>query len=359
MDPQQQQPLADFIKASHQWLYREGPMAHSIVSSRARYARNLPHIPFAPRARKEQLRAIVALMDKAIGASDYFKDYRRLPIAEVNSLYRYYLKESHLLSSEMESGGEHCVVYVSPDYRICLMINEEDHLRIQVLEAGFQLPRVLAIADEVEAELARHVTFAYSDRYGYLTACPTNVGTGLRLSVMLHLPGLVLIDKAAEVAQSLNQYGLTARGIYGENSDNLGDFFQVSNEVTLGKNPQETLKILESVALQIINHESAARDAMFDQKPLVVKDLISRALALLQHAHIMDSTQALTHLSKIRLGIDRGYFRPLTHQDLSRLMIEVQPAHLQCMRGGPIPSEQRDNARALFLQRRLKDLSYN
>ena len=358
MSPQQE-PLADFVKASHQWLVREGPMAHSIVSSRARYARNLPHIPFAPRARKDQLRAIVKTVDDVIASSDYFRDFRRLPIAEVNSLYRYYLKESHILSAEMENGGEHCVVYVSPDYRISIMVNEEDHLRIQVLEAGFQLQKVLAMAEEVEAELARRLEFARSRRLGYVTACPTNVGTGLRLSVMFHLPGLVLIDKANEVMQSLSQYGLTARGIYGENSENLGDFFQVSNEVTLGKTSDDTLKTLESVALQIVNHESAARGAMFDQKPLIVKDLISRALALLQHAHIMDSAQALAHLSKIRLGIDRGHFHSLTHQDLSRLMVEIQPAHLQCMRGGPIPSEQRDSARASFLQKRLGNLSYN
>lgn len=352
-------PLTDFIKASHQWLYREGPLAHSIVSSRARYARNLEHMPFAPRARKDQQRAVLSLIDEAIQASDYFRDYRRIPIAEVNSLYRYYLKESHLLSAEMENGGENCVVYVSPDYRIALMINEEDHLRIQCLEAGFQLSKVLDIADEIENELGARLKFAYTRRLGHLTACPTNVGTGLRLSVMLHLPGLVLIDKANEIMQSLGQYGLTVRGIYGENSENLGDFFQISNEVTLGKSARETLKILESVSHQVVSHESSARNAMFDQKPLVAKDLISRALAILQNAYIMDSTQALTHLSKIRLGIDRGHFHPLTHQDLSRLMVEVQPAHLQCMRGGPIPTEQRDNARAVFLQRRLKDLSYN
>ncbi|MBN1867178.1 ATP--guanido phosphotransferase [Candidatus Sumerlaeota bacterium] len=350
---------SDFILQCDQWMTAEGPMHHSIVSSRARYARNLERIPFAPRARSPQLRAVLERVDEAISASSYFSDFRRLSIGDINSLQRLFMKESHLLSPELEQGGEHRVIYVSPDYRVSIMINEEDHLRIQCLAVGLQLHKVLAIVDEVEAELARHLQFARSIQFGYLAACPTNVGTGLRLSAMLHLPGLVLIGRMDEIVQSVTQYGLTVRGIYGENSENLGDYYQISNEVTLGKRSEEILTTLESVAEQVVEREMAARNALFEQKPLVVRDLLSRALAVLQHAHIIDSAEAMNHLSKIRLGIDRGHFQPVRHTDLSRLMVEVQPAHLQFRKGGQIPVERRDNLRAEMLHRRLRNVAYN
>ena len=271
-----------------------------------------------------------------------FANFRRLNIKEINSLHRLYLKESHLISSELELGGDHRVIYVSPDYRISIMVNEEDHLRMQCLDTGLQLRKVLAIMDEVEMQLGKVLNFASHPRFGYLTACPTNVGTGLRLSVMLHLPGLVLINRVNEIIQSVSQYGLTARGIHGEGSEHLGDFYQISNEVTLGKSQTEICTTLEGVADQIVEHEMAARNALFEQQPLIARDLIGRAFAILQNASIINSSEALTHLSKIRLGIDQGYFHPLSHTDLSRLMIEVQPAHLQFRQGGQLPEEKRD-----------------
>lgn len=351
--------IFDFIKSSDRWLYHDGPLHHSIVSSRARYARNLAHLPFAPRAKPPELRAVLESVDAAIAASSYFQDFKRLTISEVHSLYRLYLKESHLLSAEFEHGGENRVLYISPDYRISIMVNEEDHIRIQCLDCGFQLSRVLALCDEVEAQLDAQLNFARSERFGVLTACPTNAGTGLRLSVMLHLPGLVIVNKIDEILDSIGRYGLTVRGIWGENSENLGDLFQVSNEVTMGKTPEEIRTVLESVAEQVVERELDARDALFDQKPLVVHDLIARALAVLQNAQILDSAEALAHLSKMRLGIDRGHIQALTHPDLSRLMVEVQPAHLQCKEGGQLSAERRDTLRARFLRDRMKDVRLN
>jgi protein arginine kinase len=359
MTEQDERSLAEFIKGSDGWLCSDGPLHHSIVSSRARIARNLGHIPFAPRARGEQLKTVLERVDEAVGSSSFFSDFQRLSISDTNSLHRLFLKESHLLSAEFEQGGEHRVIYISPDYRVSIMINEEDHLRMQCLDVGSQLRKVLAIIKEVEAELGRRIPFARHRRFGYLTACPTNVGTGLRLSVMMHLPGLVLVNRIEEILQGVAQYGLTVRGMYGEHSEHLGDYFQVSNEVTLGKSEEEIVEVLESVAKQVVDHEMKARDALFEQRPVVVKDLISRALSVLQHAFIMDSAEALSHLSKIRLGIDRGHFRPLGHAELSRLMVEVQPAHLQFTTGGQIPVEARDSRRAAMLQRRLGHISYN
>jgi len=351
--------LTDFVRESDLWLQSEGPKHHCIISSRARYARNLEHLPFAPRAQDEQLEQVVKIIDAVISANPYFAKLRRLDIRDINSLHRMYLKESHLISSELEQGGKHRVIYISPDYRICVMINEEDHLRMQALAPGLQLRKVLAIMDEVEMQLGRVIHFASHERFGYLTACPTNVGTGLRLSVMLHLPGLVLIRKIGEIVQGVAQYGLTVRGIHGEGSEHMGDVYQISNDVTLGKTQEEICSTLESVAEQIVERESAARNALFEQQPTIARDLIGRAFAILQHASIIDSAEAMAHLSKIRLGIDQGYFHPLTHTELSLLMMEVQPAHLMFRQGGQIPEEKRDNLRAQLLHQRLRSISYN
>lgn len=351
--------IINFIKESDNWLLSKAPLNHVVVSSRARLARNLPHLPFALRAQTEQLQEVMHRVDEAIAESEYFQEYKRLAISEIHSLYRLYLKESHLISTEFEKGGEHRIVYISPDYRVSILINEEDHIRIQCLETGGQLSRVLAVCEEVESELARHLQFATSPKLGYLTACPTNVGSGLRVSVMAHLPGLVVIDRVEEILESVKQYGMTVRGMHGEHSDYQGDLFQLSNEVTLGKADTDIRETLESVMRQIVERESNARDALFDQKDLLTKDLISRALATLQNARILDSGEALAHLSKIRLGIDRGYFKDLDHSSLSRLMVEVLPAHLQCQEGGQIPAERRDSVRADLIHQRLKGLILN
>ncbi len=351
--------ITDFIKQSDRWLHNTGPSQHSVISSRARLARNLARVPFAPRARSEQLRAVLEQIDDAIAKCPSLSDFRRLTISDVNSLHRLYLKESHLLSAEFEQGGDYRVIYISPDYRISLMINEEDHLRMQCLDTGLQVGKVLAIINEVAEELDGHLNFARHRRFGYLTACPTNVGTGLRLSVMMHLPGLVLTSRHDEVMEDVAKYGLTVRGIYGENSDHLGDFFQISNEVSMGKTQEELLDVLNNMAQQVLEEELLSREALFDQKPLIVKDLIFRALAVLQNACIIDSVEALSHLSKIRLGIDQGMFRSLSHSDLSFLMTEIQPAHLQCSEGGQLPVEVRDSHRAMLLHRRLRSVACN
>lgn len=351
--------LFEFIKGSDQWLNKEAPHNHSIISTRARYARNLKGIPFAPRAKSDQLAEIASRVDEAISGNPFFNEFRRLSISEIHSLYRLYLKESHLVSTEFEKGGEHRILYISPDYRISIMTNEEDHIRIQCLDGGFQPRKVLALCDEVEAQLDKALHFARSRRFGALTACPTNLGTGLRLSVMLHLPALVIIDQLEGIVENVHQYGLTVRGAYGEHSAHVGDFFQLSNEVTLGKDTEEIREMLESMAEQIMEREMAARDALFEQKQLVVDDLIGRALATLKNARILDSTEAMTHLSKIRLGIDHGYFSSLTHEALSHLMVEIQPAHLQCREGGQIPADRRDSVRARLLNQRLHQISFN
>lgn len=336
-----------------EWLKEPGPHSDVVVSSRARLARNLPGFPFSPRANEEQLAGIIEKVDKALASSDFFKEFQRFEISEISSQDRRFLRESHLISTEFEKGQNFREVYLSPDARTSIMVNEEDHVRMQTMLPGLQLDAVHGKIGELEAELERVLDFAYRPSFGYLAACPTNAGTGLRISVMLHLVGLVLTNQLEEALGSLNNFGLIVRGGYGEHSSNTGELFQVSNEITLGKPEEELLTILAQVVEQIIERERGARKMFFEHAALKYEDTIQRALGLLQFARSIDSKEAVTLLSRIRLGLEGDFGVPLTHEELNRLMVEVQPAHLRRSTQTEGSIEQGDAARASMLRERF------
>jgi protein arginine kinase len=348
------------LRSSDKWLSRSGPEEHVVVSSRARYARNLPQVPFPMRARPEELSQVIGRVEDAVQKNSRFDNGYRYLLAEIKSLERNFLKENHLISVEMEKGGENRAIILSSDVTLAIMVNEEDHLRMFALEGGFQPHEVLNRLIALEEELDREMKFAFSDKYGYLTACPTNTGTGLRASVMLHLPALAMTKKLPELMKSMPQFGLTVRGFYGENSENMGDFFQISNEVTLGRNEQEIVDTLTHVVEQIIEREEQMRRVLFDQSRVTIEDELWRAYGLLTHARVMNSQEAVQLLSKLRFGIDRGYFDKLSHNDLNKLIIDIQPGHLQYVGGGAAGVEARDTMRAELLRKRLeKNASQN
>jgi protein arginine kinase len=346
--------MSDDLKRSDQWLRRTGPEEHIVVSSRARYARNLSRIPFPMRARPEELSEVISRVTKAIDDSPRFVGGIRYYLTEIKALERNFLKENHLISVEMEKGGENRAIFLSADATLAVMVNEEDHLRMFALEGGFQPYEVLNRLTAVEDELNSALHFAFSPKFGYLTACPTNTGTGLRTSVMLHLPALAMTKKLAELMKSMPQLGLTVRGFYGENSENMGDFFQISNEITLGKDEAEIVQRLTNVVEQVIQREEQMRHLLFEQNRVTIEDEVWRAYGLLTNARVMNSQEAVQLLSKLRLGIDRGYFDHLTHNELNRLIIEVQPGHLQYAGGGVAGVEARDTMRAELLRKRLE-----
>ncbi len=338
---------------SDQWLDRSGPEEHIVVSSRARYARNLPRLPFPMRARPEELEAVVEAVRAAVEQSRYFQRGLAFNLTLIQPIERNFLKENHLISAEMEKGGDNRVIFVAPDVTLAVMVNEEDHLRMFALESGFRLFEALNGVVGVEEDLNRRLHFAFSPKYGYLTACPTNTGTGLRASVMLHLPALAMLKKIPDIVKQLPHHGLTVRGFYGENSEHTGDFFQVSNEVTLGLNEQEIVQRLHNVVEQIMQKEEQARRILSDQNRVMIEDEVWRAYGLLTHARVMTSQEAVQLLSKLRFGIDQGLFRNLTHGQLNKLIIEVQPGHLQVTGGGATGVETRDTMRADLLRKRL------
>jgi protein arginine kinase len=344
------------ILGSHKWIETVGPYIDIVVSTRSRYARNIMGVTFAPYAKPDELAKIVDIVDDAVSSQRVLGSNDRLVIADMPRLERRYLKESRIISAELEKGGQHRIVYLNPDRTKSLMVNEEDHIRMQCILAGFQLHPTLQAIDKIDNRLELSIPYAFSERFGYLATCPTNTGTGLRVSVMMHLPGLALSQVIDKILSLVQPYGLTIRGFYGEHSEYVGDFYQISNEVTLGKSEEEIVEIMDKVVTQIVTKEQHAREQLFAQRRNAIDDAIWRSYAVLSNARMIDSSEAMKLLSRVRLGIDRGYFTSFTHSELNKLIIEIQPAHLELTGEGDGGSEARDIARAAFLRKRFQGL---
>lgn len=339
-----------FPPNADEWLLETAPFNAVVISSRARLARNLPRIPFAPRANNEQLRHIMEHVSQALGRNAWFKDYLPFALSEGPSHGRGFLRESHLISAELEKGGVGRMVLLSPTMDASIMINEEDHLRISTLISGLRITDAYARVGRLEEELEKELELAYSEEFGYLTACPTNTGTGLRLSVMLHLPALVMIGQVEETLSALASFGLIVRGSYGEHSEHTGDLFQISNEITLGKSEQQIMTVLEKIVRQIIDREIQARELLLREARDKVEDAVCRAIGLLATARRIDSAEAIALLSRTRLGIGQEWGVKLTHTQLSRLFVEIQPSHLQFLHQAGVTPDERDLARASLLR---------
>lgn len=324
-----------------------------VVTSRARYARNLARFGFAPYATQDDLAAICDQVQSATTHCDSLNDYYRIDLGKTTGIERIYLKESRLISREMERSGNFRLVYIRKDLKGSVMVNEEDHLRLQCLEPGLQISIAQQRLTEIDQALGAVLDFAYHERYGYLTACPTNVGTGLRVSVMMHLPGLVMRRELERALKGLSEHGLTVRGFYGENSENTGDFFQISNEVTLGKSVEEIEQSLSETVAAVLDRELEARSLLLRDGGVSIQDAIWRSYGTLSHARKIDSAEAMKLISRIRLGIDDNLFADLTHRALNRLVVDIQPGHLILKHGASDQAEERDAARASLIRKFL------
>ena len=333
-----------------EWLSGTGPDSDVVISSRIRLARNLERFNFPARLTGEQREECGAHIREKVLEAGLVQEDGYFPLADYSPLQRHFLVERHLISREQEDGEPGRGVAIGDQEVLSVMVLEEDHLRLQILKSGFQPEETWRIATGVDDMLEKQLDYAFNPQLGYLTSCPTNVGTGLRVSVMLHLPGLAMTGGLDEIVKSVPQMGLTVRGYYGENSEFLGDFYQVSNEVTLGKAETEILQMLRAIVDQVIRKELRARRTLFQKKLWYVEDVIWRAFAVLTHARILSSKEAFKLLSPIRLGIEQGYFSSLSHHALNRLIVSVQPAHIQLAEGNEYSVEQRDVARARFLR---------
>ena len=317
-----------------------------VLCTRIRLARNLVDYPFPGRAKVSQRRKVLKSCADRIGAMPQMKRGTFLDVADLSDLEKQVLVERHLISRELCEGDEGTGVYINKAQTCSVMINEEDHLRIQFLKTGFSLKPVWKLTDNFDSELEKTLNIAFSPEFGYLTACPTNLGTGLRASVMMHLPGLVISDEMERVVRAVNQLGITVRGLFGEGSDATGHIFQISNQQTLGESESKILERLSSVLKTVIDHELNARYKYLEENCQRVCDRIGRAHGTLKSAYIISSDEALNLLSLIRVAVDFGMLPEKTRAEIDRLMIECQPGHIQYAVREDIDPEIRDISRA-------------
>lgn len=344
--------LDSLTGTSGEWLRGDGPESDIVISSRIRLARNLAQFPFPNRA-DDAVRAKIEslLRDKLhqlqVDKLNYFD------VSTLGTLDRQFLVERQLISREHAESHGSRGVGISGGENISLMINEEDHLRIQVLRSGFALDECWKQIDSIDDEIEAQVTYAFSPRLGYLTACPTNCGTGIRVSVMLHLPALVLTKEIQKVFQALQKISLAVRGLYGEGSQAMGDFYQISNQVTLGKSEEKLIKDLKDVVPNIISYERRVRNALVKEDRQRLHDQISRAYGTLKSAQTISSEETMHLLSSVRMGINLGLIDDLEIPTVNELFIHTQPAHLQKLRKEHLESAERNVARASYLRLRL------
>ncbi|MCX6899705.1 MAG: protein arginine kinase [Verrucomicrobia bacterium] len=327
-----------------------------VMSSRVRLARNLSGTPFPGWAKKadrqkslESMKAVVRILPEMAGALARSMD-------EFTALEKQLLVERHLISREHAAKTVGSGVVISESEVISVMINEEDHLRMQALMPGFCLREVWQVINRVDSELEEHLNYAYSSKLGYLTACPTNVGTGMRASAMLHLPALVVAEQINQVIQAVNKLGLAVRGLYGEGTEASGNLFQVSNQTTLGEREEDLMERLTKVILQIIEHEKNARQALMEKRPQMIYDQVGRAYGILGNACVQSSKEAMNLLSMLRLGLDLDLLQGLDHKSIDDMFLLTQPAHLQKHVNQKLTAEQRDVMRASLLRDMLKDV---
>ncbi|RXZ81446.1 protein arginine kinase [Paenibacillaceae bacterium] len=330
------------------WMKDDGPDSEIVISTRIRIARNLRHRPFPMLATNQQSREVMEELLAAVDTSklEQSDTYEKFILADLNELEKRVLVEKHLISPSLANESRGAALVLNKSESVSIMINEEDHLRIQCLYPGFQIKRAWELASSIDDQFEQEVDYAFDERHGYLTSCPTNVGTGIRASVMMHLPALVLTQQINRILSAITQVGLAVRGLYGEGSEAVGNLFQISNQITLGQSEEEIIDNLHGVAHQIIEHEKAARERILAESLIRVKDRVHRSYGILSHASVMDSKEAAQRLSDVRLGIDLSLIQNLSPQVMNELMVLSQPGFLQQVFNEKLSAEERDIRRA-------------
>jgi protein arginine kinase len=340
------------------WLDASGPSSDIVLSTRVRLARNLQGIAFGPRSRVNDREAVLGRVRDIPNRSHQLAGASLWELSHLDSRARRILLERRLVSREL-LGGERGVpsngaaVLLSARDPLSVMVNEEDHLRLQCLLSGLRLHEAWGLIDRLDEELGTELPWAYHQEFGFLTTCPTNVGTGLRASVLMHLPGLVLTKEIGQVLAGLNQVGLTFRGLYGEGSEVLGNFFQVSNQTTLGQSEEDLVDHLHQIVRQVIQYEEQARQVLLREARAITEDKIWRAYGLLRFARSVSFEELINLLSGLRLGASLKLLPNLRVYTLNKILIYSQTAHLEQAAGRDLPPPECDAHRASFVRQVL------
>ncbi|MCU6711627.1 protein arginine kinase [Paenibacillus sp. J5C_2022] len=338
------------------WMRGTGPDSDVVISSRVRLARNLREQPFPMLATSQQANEVLKkLAEVSLSAQlKGFGEFETIMLSEISELDKRVLVEKHLISPNLANESRAGAVVLSDNEAVSIMINEEDHLRIQCLYPGFQVEEAWRHASAIDDIYEESADYAFDEVRGYLTTCPTNVGTGIRASVMMHLPALVLTQQINRILTAVTQVGLAVRGLYGEGSEALGNLFQISNQITLGQSEEEIIDNLHGVARQIIEHERAARRRLAEESSVRIEDRVKRSYGILSYASIMDSKEAAQRLSDVRLGADLGLLDNVSPGILNELLVMTQPGFLQQTFSEQLSAEQRDQRRAQLIRMQLR-----
>lgn len=338
-----------------EWLRGEGRDSDIVISTRIRLARNLADYPFTSIASEADRKQILERVKEVVAGSEFANELLYVAIDDLGELGRQFLVERHLISRELAEGQGPRGVFIDHQERFSIMVNEEDHLRVQAMRSGFQLDETWDLINRLDDCLGQKLVFAYDEEWGFLTACPTNVGTGMRVSVMLHLPASVITRQMDQMFRSLEKLELVVRGLYGEGSQAMGDFYQVSNQVTLGRSEQELIKKMADVVPAIVGAERKARQFLLDESRENLHDRVSRAYGILKTAQTISAEETLHLLSSVRMGIHLGLINDLSILVLNELFLYTQPAHLQKLAGTELDSGDRNIERARYLRSKLLD----
>lgn len=342
-----QPAVAKLISAPAELTDNRDSKCPVVLMTRIRLARNLSGYRFPGRADETERNEIFERCSESLQQTPGLKRSVSVRVEDLDDQQRQLLVERHLISRELVGSAPGAGAIINRDQSISVMINEEDHLRLQVLRTGFNLKKTWSTVDAIDSALEQSLDYAFSTKLGYLTACPTNLGTGMRASAMMHLPALVIAGQMEKVVRAVNQLGMVVRGLFGEGSDASGSIFQISNQTTLGEEEQVIVKRLQNVLKSIVEHELNARDRLLENEPTKLPDKIGRAFGVLQNAHMITSSEAMNLLSLVRLGVDLGCFAETHRVAIDRLFIEAQPGHIQNRSGQPeLESDARDRLRA-------------
>ncbi len=347
--------LNDFINHTSEWLKGTGPNSDIVISSRLRLARNLDKFPFPQWANKKQSKTALESILSAASSHDFLKKLSIFNMTDLDSVDRQFLVERHLMSYDHAKEGNSKALIVDTDEIVSIMVNEEDHIRAQVIQSGFNLFEAWNIINRIDDALAKEINFSFLPDWGYLTSCPTNAGTGMRGSVMLHLPALVMTKQINQVLAAISKLSFTTRGLYGEGTQATGNLFQISNQVSLGPSETEIIDNINNLIRQIIEQESQSREALISANRAMLEDKVNRSYGILKTAHIINSQETIELLSLVRLGCDLGLIKDINRSIVNELFIITQPAHLQKIESKKLTSQERDVKRADLIRNKLNN----
>jgi len=345
--------LNEMARRPAPWLNGSGPDSGIVLSSRIRLARNISEFPFPPAATTDVREKIIDFMQTAFSRVARMKAGGFFRSADIDSMDQMFLAERHLISPQFMQDGTGRGLFIDENEKVSIMLNEEDHIRLQVLSSGMSLYDCWEFANSLDSEIGDVLEYDFDDEFGFLTACPTNVGTGLRASILIHLPGLALTREIDNVISRISKVGLMVRGFYGEGTDVLGNLFQISNQTTLGRTEEEIIDSLSKVSKQIIEYERGAEETLMKDAPEQIEDKVWRSYGILTNARVLTSNEVMNLLSALRLGLSLELIDRVDYKVLNELLIITQPAHLQKYVGREMDTTERDMMRADLVRERI------